>query len=373
MNTNRPDIPHTPDVPSGHPEPAVASHAPQIQNAPQIQRALALWWHSNARDLPWRFGRTTPWGVLVSEVMSQQTQMSRVVPYWTAWMRHWPDPEALAAASTAEVITAWGRLGYPRRALRLQECAREIATRYGNRLPRSYDELVALPGIGDYTASAVMSFAFAERIAVIDTNIRRVLSRLFVGEESLGGSTTAKDRDLASRVLPEDRAASVVWNEAVMEIGALVCTAKSPACETCPVASVCAFLAAGRPGLGQRRTRPRQRFAGTNRQVRGIVLAALRALPADAPVLSRARVASLWPDQTQLDACVASLDEDGLIEIIGDEGIRLPAGSVRNADADANAGAGADVDHSAVADDSADARASVETHANTSQPDVASA
>jgi A/G-specific adenine glycosylase len=215
-----------------------------------------------------------------------------------------------------------------------------------------------------------MSFAFGERIAVIDTNIRRVLSRLFVGEESLGGSTTAKDRDLASRVLPEDQAASVVWNEAVMELGALVCTAKSPACETCPVASVCAFLAAGRPRLGQRRTRPRQRFAGTNRQVRGIVLAALRALPADAPVLSRARVALLWPDQTQLDACVASLDEDGLIEIIGDEGIRLPAGSVRNADTDADSAAGAD--DSAGAAGSADASATIETHANTSQPDAAS-
>ncbi|MEJ5921205.1 A/G-specific adenine glycosylase [Bifidobacterium thermophilum] len=332
MNTNRPDTPHTPDAPSGRAKPAAADHTPQIHHTPQIQRTLALWWHANARDLPWRFGRTTPWGVLVSEVMSQQTQMSRVVPYWTAWMRHWPDPEALAAASTAEVITAWGRLGYPRRALRLQECAREVATMYGDQLPRSYDELVALPGIGDYTASAVLSFAFGERIAVIDTNIRRVLTRLFVGEESLGGSTSAKDRDLASRVLPEDRAASVVWNEAVMELGALVCAAKSPACETCPVASVCAFLAAGRPGLGQRRTRPRQRFAGTNRQVRGIVLAALRALPGDAPVLPRARVAALWPDRVQLDACVASLDEDGLIEIIGDEGIRLPAGRAADAD-----------------------------------------
>lgn len=372
MNTNRPDTPHTPDAPFVRARPAATDHVPQIRHTPEIQRVLTLWWHANARDLPWRFGRTTPWGVLVSEVMSQQTQMSRVVPYWTAWMCHWLDPEALVAASTAEVITAWGRLGYPRRALRLQECAREVATRYGNRLPRSYDELLALPGIGDYTASAVMSFAFGERIAVIDTNIRRVLSRLFVGEESLGGSTTAKDRDLASRVLPEGQAASVVWNEAVMELGALVCTAKSPACETCPVASVCAFLAAGRPGLGQRRTRPRQRFAGTNRQVRGIVLAALRALPADAPVLSRARVALLWPDQTQLDACIASLDEDGLIEIIGDEGIRLPAGSVRNADTDADSGAGAVADDSAGAAGSADASAIIETHANTSQSDATS-
>lgn len=372
MNTNRPDTPHTPDAPSARAKPAATDHVPQIRHTPEIQRVLTLWWHTNARDLPWRFGRTTPWGVLVSEVMSQQTQMSRVVPYWTAWMRHWPDPEALAVASTAEVITAWGRLGYPRRALRLQECAREVATRYSNRLPRSYDELVALPGIGDYTASAVMSFAFGERIAVIDTNIRRVLSRLFVGEESLGGSTTAKDRRLAERVLPEDQADSVVtWNEAVMELGALVCTAKSPACQTCPVASDCAFLAAGRPGLGERRTRPRQRFAGTNRQVRGMVLAALRALPADVPILPRAQVAALWPDQAQLDACVASLDEDGLIEIIGDEGIRLPTGRARQAVAGANADAsGTHADVNAAADAGTHTGVDIDAHVPTSQPDA---
>jgi A/G-specific adenine glycosylase len=152
-----------------------------------IENELFAWWDRNARDLPWRFGRTTPWGVLISEVMSQQTQMSRVVPYWLAWMEVWPDAASLAGASTAEVITAWGRLGYPRRALRLQECARVVAQQYDNELPRTYDELLALPGIGDYTASAVMNFAFGGRIAVIDTNIRRVLSRVFLGVESHGG------------------------------------------------------------------------------------------------------------------------------------------------------------------------------------------
>ena len=153
-------------------------------------RHLAAWWELNARDLPWRFGRTTPWGVLVSEVMSQQTQMSRVVPYWESWMAVWPDAAALAVASTAEVITAWGRLGYPRRALRLQECARVVAEEYANELPHTYEELVALPGVGDYTASAVLSFAFGERVAVIDTNIRRVLSRVFLGVESRGGAAS---------------------------------------------------------------------------------------------------------------------------------------------------------------------------------------
>lgn len=288
-----------------------------------IALRLAAWWESNARDLPWRFGRATAWGVLVSEVMSQQTQMSRVVPYWTAWMERWPDARALADAPKAEVITAWGRLGYPRRALRLQECARTVAERYDGALPRTYDELVALPGVGDYTASAVMSFAFGERIAVIDTNIRRVLARAFRGEESLGGSASQVERETARRLLPESDKVSVVWNQAVMELGATVCTAKAPLCESCPIAGQCAFLRNGRPGLGQRRTRPRQRFQGTDRQVRGLVLEALRGLPSGG-TLERARVERLWKDRVQLDACVASLDDDGLVEMLPDGSLRLP-------------------------------------------------
>ena len=301
---------------------------------------LGAWWEANARDLPWRFGRATPWGVLVSEVMSQQTQMSRVVPYWTDWMERWPDARALAEAPKAEVITAWGRLGYPRRALRLQECARVVAEDYADKLPRTYDELTALPGIGDYTASAVMSFAFGERIAVIDTNIRRVLSRVFLGVESRGGATSPAERALANRMLPKDEILgcdadvadnagsaehvvnstirggkrsrlhrgerpSVTWNQSVMELGAVICTAKSPLCDTCPIADDCAFLKAGRPGLGERRTRPRQRFQGTDRQVRGLVLAALRELPAGA-TLPREDADKLWKDQIQLAACIAS-------------------------------------------------------------------
>ena len=308
---------------------AVTSDA---SDADEIATTLAQWWQTNARDLPWRFGRTTPWGVLVSEVMSQQTQMGRVVPYWTAWMDRWPDAAALADAPKSDVITAWGRLGYPRRALRLQECAHVIAYDYADELPHTYDELLALPGIGDYTASAVLSFAFGERIAVVDTNIRRVLSRAFVGVESLGGSASPAERALAKRLLPDDDSAkcrrfdrpSVVWNQAVMELGATVCTAKSPLCEACPIAGQCAFLRNGRPGLGQRRTRPRQRFQGTDRQVRGLVLNALRGLPDGETVLDRKSVERLWKDHVQLDKCIASLDEDGLIEILPGGGVRLP-------------------------------------------------
>ena len=287
-------------------------------------RRLAAWWQANARDLPWRFGRTTPWGVLVSEVMSQQTQMGRVVPYWTDWMDRWPDAAALAAAPKAEVISAWGRLGYPRRALRLQECAHVVAVDLADSLPNDYDGLVALPGVGDYTASAVLSFAFGIRVAVVDTNIRRVLSRAFLGKESRGGAASVEERELALAMLPADASASATWNQSVMELGALVCTAKNPRCERCPLSDCCLFLAAGRPGLGERRTRPRQRFQGTDRQVRGIVLAALRERPAGS-VLERAAVRALWRDQAQLDACVASLDDDGLIDIVAGGGIRLPA------------------------------------------------
>lgn len=304
----------------------------EIENAEAVAVELAEWWHASARDLPWRFGRATPWGVLVSEVMSQQTQMSRVVPYWNDWMERWPDAAALAGAAKSDVITAWGRLGYPRRALRLQECARVVASDYGNELPQTYDELLALPGIGDYTASAVMSFAFGERIAVVDTNIRRVLSRVFLGVESLGGAASPAERALAKRVLPQDGVSkcrrfdrsSVVWNQSVMELGAIVCTAKSPLCEACPVSSRCVFLRDGRPGLGERRTRPRQRFQGTDRQVRGLVLNALRNLPEGEIAVDRKSLERLWDDHIQLDRCIASLDEDGLIEILPNADVRLP-------------------------------------------------
>lgn len=298
----------------------------------EAEMALAEWWRTNARDLPWRFGRATPWGVLVSEVMSQQTQMGRVVPYWTAWMERWPDAAALAGASKSDVITAWGRLGYPRRALRLQECARVISHDYADELPHTYDELLALPGIGDYTASAVLSFAFGERVAVVDTNIRRVLSRAFVGVESLGGSASPAERALAKRLLPSDGSSkcrrfdrpSVVWNQAVMELGATVCAAKSPLCDVCPIAAQCAFLHNGKPGLGERRTRPRQRFQGTDRQVRGLVLNALRGQPDGAKALNRENIERLWKDHVQLDKCIVSLDEDGLIEILPGGSVRLP-------------------------------------------------
>jgi A/G-specific adenine glycosylase len=295
----------------------------QAAELAEIRSQLLAWWDVNARDLPWRFGRTTPWGVLVSEVMSQQTQMSRVVPYWQSWIAVWPDARALSKASPAEVITAWGKLGYPRRALRLQACARVVSEQYQDELPKTYMELTNLPGVGDYTASAVMSFAYGERIAVLDTNIRRVLSRIFLGTQSQGGSSSLEERSLAAAMLPDDVHQSVLWNQALMELGALTCTARKPLCESCPLAQYCAFNAAGKPGLGLRPTRPRQHFKGTDRQVRGIILDALRNASAHARV-SREELDGLWSVSGQLDACLASLDDDGLIMIHPDSSISFP-------------------------------------------------
>jgi len=270
---------------------------------------LLAWFASRGRDLPWRSG-TTPWGILVCEVMGQQTPMTRVVPRWEEWMRRWPDPCSLAAASSAEVVRAWGRLGYPRRALRLQQCAAEICGRFGGQVPADERTLRTLPGIGEYTAAAVAAFAFRRRTAVLDTNVRRVLARLG-GREAASPGTTRAARAAAVALLPADPETSARWNEALMELGALVCTPR-PRCESCPVARHCGWLAAGRPedAAPRRRSQP---WTGTDRQARGRVLAALRA--ADRPVdrgvlLAAARVSD---DDTQPARALASLEADGLV------------------------------------------------------------
>ena len=252
----------------------------------QIVEPLLFWYQKNKRSLPWR-DQPTPYRVWVSEIMLQQTRVEAVKPYFERFLSQLPSIQALASCPEDRLLKLWEGLGYYSRARNLQKAARLLVEQYGGQLPADYRQLTALPGIGDYTASAVLSFAFGERIAVVDTNIRRVLSRAFVGVESLGGSASPAERALAKRLLPDDDSAkcrrfdrpSVVWNQAVMELGATVCTAKSPLCEACPIAGKCAFLRNGRPGLGQRRTRPRQRFQGTDRQVRGLVLNALRGLP----------------------------------------------------------------------------------------------
>ena len=248
---------------------------PRESSDDTIVSSVLAWFRANGRDLPWRDGRTTAWGVLVSEVMLQQTPVARVEPVWREWMERWPLPADLAAASQADAVRAWGRLGYPRRAARLWECARVLVERHGGAVPAEFDDLLALPGVGDYTAAAVVSFAHRARAVVIDTNVKRVLARVWGGEEFPPPGVTAAERALAGRIAPVDAGRASEWAVASMELGAVVCTARAPRCDACPIAANCAWRAAGYPASGLVK-RPTQAWHGTDRQVRGRILAQLR-------------------------------------------------------------------------------------------------
>ncbi|WP_322645510.1 A/G-specific adenine glycosylase [Oerskovia flava] len=297
------------------------SGTPSGKQHADLRAAVVSWFDVAARDLPWRAADRTAWGVLVSEVMLQQTPVVRVEPVWRAWMARWPEPADLAAAPTADVLRAWGRLGYPRRALRLQDCARTVTDQHGGVVPHGVDELRALPGVGEYTAAAVTAFAHGRHAVVVDTNVRRVIARAVTGVALPAPAYTAAERRLASTVAPTGDDEAVAWAAASMELGALVCTARSPQCEACPVAPRCAWRLAGSPADEHAARRRTQAWEGTDRQVRGRVMGALRDAPGP---LDRAVVAGLWHDTAQLGRCVASLVEDGLVEQDGDV-YRLPA------------------------------------------------
>ena len=266
------------------------------------------WYDDHARALPWREDSASPWAVMVSEFMLQQTPVSRVLATYDAWMRAWPTPTALAAASPGDAVRAWGRLGYPRRALRLHQAATAIVTDHGGEVPASLTALRTLPGVGDYTAAAVASFAFGQRHAVLDTNVRRVLARAVSGVEFPGSSVTRAERDLAQRLLPDEEPVAAAWAVGVMELGALVCTATRPGCGSCPIAQLCAWRAHGYPAYDGPARRG-QTYAGTDRQCRGRLLGVLR--DADGPV-HRSRLESAWNDREQRDRCLLSLVADGL-------------------------------------------------------------
>ncbi|ROS25982.1 A/G-specific adenine glycosylase [Cellulomonas sp. PhB150] len=283
---------------------------PTAPPASALVGTVVAWFDEHARDLPWRAPDRTPWGVLVSEVMLQQTPVVRVLPAWRAWMTAWPTPADLAAAPTADVLRAWDRLGYPRRALRLQECARAIVARHDGEVPDDEDALLALPGIGSYTAAAVRAFAFGRRSVVLDTNVRRVLARAVGGAALPAPSLTAAEVRTASALVPAEADEAARWAAASMELGALVCTARSPRCDQCPVASSCAWLAAGRPADEHHARRRTQAWAGTDRQVRGRIMAVLR--DALGPVPQHA-IDDTWPDAAQRTRCLDSLVADGLV------------------------------------------------------------
>ena len=278
------------------------------------------WYDANARDLPWRRPSASAWSVLVSEFMLQQTPVSRVLPVHEAWLARWPTPTDLAAEPSGEAVRAWGRLGYPRRALRLHAAAQAIVERHDGVVPGDYDALRALPGIGDYTAAAVATFAYGRRHVVLDTNVRRVLGRAVTGVEFPARSVTKAEREVAEGLLPDDEPTAATWSVAVMELGALVCTADRPRCSGCPVLDHCAWHSAGRPPYDGP-PRPVQTYAGTDRQCRGRLLAVLRDAPG--PV-DPARLDSVWDDAPQRTRCLDSLLADGLAVRTPDGHYALP-------------------------------------------------
>jgi A/G-specific adenine glycosylase len=282
--------------------------------------AVLGWYAVHARDLPWRAEGVSPWAVLVSEIMLQQTPVSRVLPAYHAWLARWPTPAALAADAPGEAVRQWGRLGYPRRALRLHETAVIVTEKYAGELPSTRDELLSLPGIGAYTAAAVAVFAFGRKHAVLDTNVRRVLARLASGREFPGQQPSVAEYRLAESLLPDDDAVAARWSVAVMELGALMCTAAAPRCDDCPVAQRCAWLAAGRPAAAIRPVG--QTYEGTDRQCRGRLLAVLRDSREPVP---QARLDAVWPDPVQRARALDGLVADGLVDPLPDGRFALPA------------------------------------------------
>lgn len=323
--------------------------------SPNLPAKLNAWYARNARDLPWRHPDTTPWAILLSEVMSQQTPVARVIPLWRAWLERWPAPADLAEAPRSEILKMWANLGYPRRALRLKECAIACVERHGGMVPSDIAELEALPGIGHYTARAVATFAFGQAVPVVDTNVRRVYRRLIDGRY-LQGPARARDLANVASLLPhvdpdprlvgrqqlpppqpqptgtgagtgssshdstavennENRDAANLMCAALMELGALICTAKSPACDQCPVADNCAWVQAGKPqpteAEAQAAAQRVQKFVGTDRQVRGKIMGLLR--EAGEGGVTKKEIDLLWPTAEQLERALQSLLDDGLV------------------------------------------------------------
>ena len=301
-----------------------------MTEAGPLQAALASWYAAHARDLPWR--RTTdPYAILVSEVMLQQTQVARTVPTYASFLAAFPTLEALAAAPVADVIRAWSGMGYNARAVRLHRLATEVVAQHGGMLPRTPQELRALPGVGPYTAAAVACFAFGASEPVLDTNVYRVLSRVAHG---LTPPSRSELEPLARALLPGPGAplSASAWAQALMDVGASVCSVSAPACGDCPLEPHCAAAPALKREDAPRALAegsvpytPKQgRFAGSTRFYRGRIVAALRELPVGGAlsVEGLADATGGLPD-AEVEALVDGLVRDGLARRAGD-GVALP-------------------------------------------------
>ncbi len=286
---------------------------PAAPEGTSIVTAVSRWFDTHRRDLPWRRPDASPWAVMVSEFMLQQTPVDRVLGPWAAWLERWPTPDALAAAPSGEAVRAWGRLGYPRRALRLHRAAVVITEQFDGRVPDRVEDLLTLPGVGSYTAAAIASFAYGKRAAVLDTNVRRVIARAIQGAAYPGPAPTRAETALAESLLPRTPERAAHWAVASMELGALVCVARTPRCDVCPIRDRCAWRAAGYPAWDGPPRRG-QGYAGTDRQCRGALLAVLRS--SDEPVPGDQLVAA-WPEPEQRERALASLLADGLVAGVG--------------------------------------------------------
>ncbi len=285
-----------------------------------LHEPILDWYSTHNRDLPWRATDATAWGVLVSEFMLQQTPVARVLPVYEAWLTRWPTPAALAADEPGEAVRSWGRLGYPRRALRLHGAATAIVEHHEGEVPTTHADLLALPGVGEYTAAAIASFAFRQRHIVLDTNVRRVIGRTIDGVEYPPQSTTPAERRTATTLLPVEDETAATWAVAIMELGALVCTAKAPKCVGCPVAALCAWRLAGKPAY-EGPARRGQTYAGTDRQVRGKLLAVLREAEGS---VRQAELDAVWHEPVQRARALDGLVADGLVEPMAAGVYRLP-------------------------------------------------
>lgn len=278
---------------------------PQMADLERVQARLLEWYTSNARDLPWRRTRD-PYAILVAEVMLQQTQVERVIPKWVGWLARFPTLAVLARATRADAIRAWQGLGYNLRAVRLHAIAQQTLAEYGGVLPREVESLQRLKGIGRYTAGAVACFAYEQPVAMVDTNVRRVLSRVF------GWDPRSVDR-LANGVVPA--ADAYAWSQALMDLGATLCRPKRPLCLVCPLVADCG----GPNALPLKSVKTAEQFQGSRRFYRGRIVQLLRDLPPGEAVA----LADLVHHAGGRRDLVHELAADGLVRIDPAERVRL--------------------------------------------------